>query len=63
MPDDALYARKVASQFGINLHEIEIAPQIADLLPRMVDVLDEPIGDAAAINTLLMCEARYGKQE
>ena len=57
MPDDALYARKVASQFGINLHEIEIAPQIADLLPRMVDVLDEPIGDAAAINTLLMCEA------
>jgi asparagine synthase (glutamine-hydrolysing) len=57
MPDDALYARKVANQFGINLHEIEIAPQIADLLPRMVDVLDEPIGDAAAINTLLMCEA------
>ena len=28
-----------------------------DLLPRMVDVLDEPIGDPAAINTLLMCEA------
>ena len=23
----------------------------------MVDVLDEPIGDPAAINTLLMCEA------
>jgi asparagine synthase (glutamine-hydrolysing) len=57
MPDDALYARKVASQFGIRLHEIEIAPHIADLLPRMVNILDEPIGDAAAINTLLMCEA------
>ena len=28
-----------------------------DLLPRMVDILDEPIGDPAAINTLLMCEA------
>ena len=27
------------------------------MLPRMVDVLDEPIGDPAAINTLLMCEA------
>jgi len=27
------------------------------LLPRIVDVLDEPIGDPAAINTLLMCEA------
>jgi asparagine synthase (glutamine-hydrolysing) len=57
MPDDAVYARKVASQFGINLHEIEIAPDIVNLLPRIVDVLDEPIGDPAAINTLLMCEA------
>ena len=28
-----------------------------DLLPRMVDILDEPIGDPAAINTLLICEA------
>ena len=57
MPDDAIYARKVASQFGIDLHEIEIAPDIVSLLPRMVDVLDEPIGDPAAINTVLMCEA------
>jgi asparagine synthase (glutamine-hydrolysing) len=57
MPDDAKYARKVAARFGIGLHEIEISPNIVELLPRMVDVLDEPIGDAAAINTLLMCEA------
>jgi asparagine synthase (glutamine-hydrolysing) len=57
MPDDAIYARKVASRFGIDLHEIEISPDIVSLLPRMVDVLDEPIGDPAAINTLLMCEA------
>ncbi len=57
MPDDAVYARKVAARFGIDLHEIEISPNIVDLLPRMVDVLDEPIGDPAAINTLLMCEA------
>jgi asparagine synthase (glutamine-hydrolysing) len=57
MPDDVVYARKVALQFGIPLHEIEIAPDIVDLLPRMVDILDEPIGDPAAINTLLMCEA------
>src|SRR5215831_3710187 len=57
MPDDAVYARKVAAQFGIKLHEIEISPDIVSLLPRMVDILDEPIGDPAAINTLLMCEA------
>ncbi len=57
MPDDAVYARKVAARYGIDLHEIEISPDIVSMLPRMVDVLDEPIGDPAAINTLLMCEA------
>jgi asparagine synthase (glutamine-hydrolysing) len=57
MPDDAIYARKVAARYGINLREIEISPDIVDVLPRIVDVLDEPIGDPAAINTLLMCEA------
>jgi asparagine synthase (glutamine-hydrolysing) len=57
MPDDAVYARKVAEQFGIKLHEIELSPDIVGILPRMVDVLDEPVGDPGAINTLLMCEA------
>jgi asparagine synthase (glutamine-hydrolysing) len=57
MPDDAVFARKVAARFGISLHEIEISPDIVGLLPRVVDILDEPIGDPAAINTLLMCEA------
>ncbi len=57
MPDDASYARKVAARYGIDLHEIVISPDIVDLLPKMVDILDEPIGDPAAINTLLMCEA------
>lgn len=57
MPDDVTYARKVAARYGIKLHEIEISPDITGLLPRIVDVLDEPIGDPAALNTLLMCEA------
>lgn len=57
MPDDAVFARKVAARYGIDLNEIQISPDITELLPRMVDVLDEPIGDPAAINTLLMCEA------
>jgi len=57
MPDDAVYARKVAARFGVKLHEIEISPDIVKMLPRIVDALDEPIGDPAAINTVLMCEA------
>src|SRR4029453_635210 len=57
MPDDAIYARKMAAHLGIQLHEIEISPDVVDMLPRIVDVLDEPIGDPAAINTVLMCKA------
>lgn len=57
MPDDLRYARIVAEKFGVDLHEIEIAPQVLDLLPKMTYHLDEPIGDPAAINTFLICTA------
>ncbi|HEY9336370.1 MAG TPA: asparagine synthase C-terminal domain-containing protein, partial [Kribbella sp.] len=57
MPDDLRYARQVAEQFGVDLHEIEIAPNVLDLLPKMTHHLDEPIGDPAAINTFLICSA------
>ncbi|WP_326568004.1 asparagine synthase (glutamine-hydrolyzing) [Amycolatopsis rhabdoformis] len=57
MPDDLKYARIVAEKFGVDLHEIEIAPQVLDLLPRMTYHLDEPIGDPAAINSFLICTA------
>lgn len=57
MPDDLTYARKIAERHGIKLHTIEIAPDVTELLPRMVRILDEPIGDAAAINAFLICKA------
>jgi asparagine synthase (glutamine-hydrolysing) len=57
MPDDAPYARMLAQRLGVTLHEIELRPDVVEMLPQMVDILDEPIGDPAAINTLLMCEA------
>jgi asparagine synthase (glutamine-hydrolysing) len=57
MPDDAHYARVVARLTGLPLTEIEIAPDMVSMLPRIVHTLDEPIGDAAAINTVLICEA------
>jgi len=57
MPDDLFYARRIAKAYGIKLHEIEIAPDVAEMLPYMVGVLDEPIGDAAAINAFLICRA------
>jgi asparagine synthase (glutamine-hydrolysing) len=57
MPDDLRYARQVAGRFGVDLKEIEIAPDVLDLLPHMTYHLDEPIGDPAAINTFLICSA------
>ncbi|MYW69738.1 asparagine synthase (glutamine-hydrolyzing) [Streptomyces sp. SID8379] len=57
MPDDLRYARQVAARYGVDLHEIEIAPDVLDLLPQMTYSLDEPIGDPAAINTFLICQA------
>lgn len=57
MPDDLRHARRVAERFGIDLQEIEIAPDVAELLPAMARHLDEPIGDPAAINTYLICTA------
>ena len=57
MPDDLRYARVVAERFGVDLREIRIAPNVLDLLPRMTRALDEPIGDPAAINSFLICEA------
>src|SRR4030095_5226734 len=40
MPDDLADARQLAARHGIRLHEVEIAPDVADLLPRMVHALD-----------------------
>jgi asparagine synthase (glutamine-hydrolysing) len=55
--DDAKYARKVARQFGADYHEIEVAPDIVDLLPKIVWHLDSPVADPAAIATYLICKA------
>ena len=57
MPDDLRYARQVAARFGVDLQEIEIAPDVLELLPLLTHHLDEPIGDPAAINTYLICTA------
>lgn len=55
--EDVVYARRVARQFDLRLHEFEVEPKIIDLLPKMVWHLDEPLSDPAAINTYLISQA------
>jgi asparagine synthase (glutamine-hydrolysing) len=56
MPDDSRYARRVAAQFGFKFHEFELKPDVADMLPKMVWHLDEPLSDPATINTFMISE-------
>ena len=57
MPADERYARKLAAQFKFDHHEIVLNADIMEELPKMVFMLDEPIGDPAALNTYLICKA------
>ena len=52
--EDAPYARQMAESVGSELHEIEINADVAQLLPKLVWHLDEPIADPAAITCYLI---------
>jgi asparagine synthase (glutamine-hydrolysing) len=57
MMDDYKYAKEMSDRFGYNLNKIEISSnETAELLPKIVYHLDEPIGDPAAVNTYLMAK-------
>lgn len=57
MPEDEKYAKFLAGLHNFDHHEIVLRSDIIKELPRMVYILDEPIGDPAAINTYLICKA------
>lgn len=55
-PSDLPYARRVAQQLGLDLHEIIIDSGVIGRLEEMVVLLDEPQADPAPINALLISE-------
>lgn len=56
---DAKFARLAASYFDADYHELVLEPDVVSLLPKVVWHLDEPVSDAAALSTYLICnEAR-----
>lgn len=57
VPDDLPYARAASRQFGTKSTEIVLSPDVASLLPQLVETLDEPLGDPAALSSYLICQA------
>ncbi|MBV8735615.1 MAG: asparagine synthase (glutamine-hydrolyzing) [Solirubrobacterales bacterium] len=49
-------ARQVARRYGTDHHELVISPQIADLLPTLVEAFDEPFADSSAVPTYLVSQ-------
>jgi asparagine synthase (glutamine-hydrolysing) len=54
--EDIGYARLMAQRLGVTLREIELQPKVADLWPKLIWHLDEPIADPAAIASYLVCQ-------
>src|SRR5256885_1264500 len=48
------YARLVADAFHTDHHEIVVRPEVAELLPKLIWHLDEPIADSAFFTTYLV---------
>jgi asparagine synthase (glutamine-hydrolysing) len=55
--EDACAAHEVAERFRTEHHEIVVVPHVADLLPKVIWHLDEPVADPAAISTYLISRA------
>lgn len=50
------FARVVADHFGTDHKEIVVRPEVAQLLPKLIWHMDEPIADSALITTYLVAE-------
>ena len=50
------YARAVARQLGSDHREIEVKPDVVQLLPKLIWHLEEPISDSAIATTYLVSE-------
>ena len=61
VPDDVSYSREIAKAFPIDYHERIVEPEVAELLPRLIWHMDEPIADPAAISAYLVCAAAREK--
>ncbi len=55
--DESSYARLAARHLGTEHHELTLEPaMLLDLVPKLPELLDEPLGDASIIPTFLLSE-------
>lgn len=47
-------AHRFAEDYGTNHHEILVEPEVADLFPRLIAMLDEPVADSSFLVTYLV---------
>jgi asparagine synthase (glutamine-hydrolysing) len=54
--DDLPYARQVATALEVDLHVVEVGPEMAGQFETMIYHLDEPQADPAALNVFFICQ-------
>jgi asparagine synthase (glutamine-hydrolysing) len=59
--DDLPFARMASRALGTRNTELVLEPDVATLLPNVVEALDEPLGDPAALSAYLICAAAKQK--
>lgn len=59
--DESTYARRVAQHLKTDHHELQVAPDAAQILPRLVYHYDEPFADSSALPTWYLAE--FAKRE
>jgi asparagine synthase (glutamine-hydrolysing) len=52
--DELEDARAVARRYGTDHHELVVRPDAAELLPKLAEAFDEPLGDSSALPTYLV---------
>ncbi|MDQ3651572.1 MAG: asparagine synthase (glutamine-hydrolyzing), partial [Acidobacteriota bacterium] len=57
IPDDARWARRVGKLLDTDYHEIMLKPDVADLLPKLIYHMDEPVADPAVMTSYLVAQA------
>ena len=59
--DESRFARRVAERFGSNHHELTVTSgMMAELVPRLMDFLDEPFADSSVVPTYFL--SRFARE-